>query len=163
MGYPTLLPSACLPQSAVANPPTTLPPQYDNFSTSYTPSLQSFSTSSKFNGLLPHQLNQGLIALDVPMTTVSQSKPGMNNLGLDQHRFMVGAGALPGHEVARAVGSVGVPLVVAGRSDPGVGAMVGAVDNGGSYKRPRKRSYSQANADVQGRSYSHTPHNVLLL
>lgn len=92
------------------------------------------------------------------MTAVSESKRGMNNginLGLDQHRFMVGAGALPGHEVARAVGSVGVPLVVAGRSDPGVGAMVGAVDNGGSYKRSRKRSYSQANADVQGRSVTH--------
>ena len=61
---------------------------------------------------------------------------------------MVGAplsGALPGHEVARAVSSVGVPLVVAGGSDAGVGAMEGS-----AYKRSRKRPYSEANTDTQG-------------
>lgn len=153
MGYPALLPSACLPAS-VANPPTTLPPQYDNFSQSYSPSLPSAfgCAASKFGGLISPQLNQGgLIALDMPMaasTTPQSSKPALHNLGLDQHRFMVGAplsGTLPGHEVARAVSSVGVPLVVAGGNDAGVGAMEGS-----AYKRSRKRPYSEANTDTQG-------------
>ena len=91
-------------------------------------------------------------------TTTPQSKQGCVNLGLD-HRFMVGgplSGALPGHEVARAVGNVGVPLVIAGRSDVGVGAMGGSVESGSAYKRSRKRSYSQTNNDTQGKE-THGP------
>ena len=80
------------------------------------------------------------------------SKHAGLNVGFEQPRFMVGgplSGTLPGHEVAQAVGSVGVPLVVTSRSDAGVGAMGGAMENGG-YKRSRKRPYSQANTDIQG-------------
>lgn len=149
IGYPALLPSACLPQS-ITNPPTTLPPQYDtpSYSPSLSSTLQTFTpvAANKFSGLLPQQLNQSLIALDMP---TPQSKHAALNAGLEQPRFMVGgplSGTLPGHE---AVGSVGVPLVVTGRSDVGVGGMGGAMENGG-YKRSRKRPYSQANTDIQG-------------
>ena len=152
MGYPTLLPSACLPQS-VTNPPTTLPPQYDtNFNPSYSPSLpntfQSFAANN-FNGLLPQQLNQSLIAVDMPVnhTSIPHSKhTGLNIGGLDQHRFMVGgplSGAFPGHEVARAIG---VPLVVTGRNDTGI------VENSPVYKKSRKRRYSETGTDMQGRN-----------
>ena len=171
MSYPTLLPSACLPQS-VANPPTTLPPQYDNFTTTYAPSfsngLPSLCGGNKFNGMIPPHLNQGVIALDMPSAAAAQTKHSLHSgLNMD-HGFMVGGqlqGALPGHEVARAVGSVGVPLVISGQSDRRMGAtMAGARgdsasgrDNG--YKRVRKRSYSQTNhPTVSGELhiYTHT-------
>ena len=148
MGYPTLLPSACLSQS-VTNPPTTLPPQYDtNFNQTYSPSFPGTFQSFAANGLLPQQLNQGLIAVDMPASTsLAQSKhAGINIGGLDQHhRFMVGgplSGAIPSHEVARAIG---VPLVVTGRND------AGAIENGPSYKKPRKRLYSETSSEMQGK------------
>ena len=157
MGYPALLQSACLPPS-VANPPTTLPPQYDtNFSQSYSPSLstslQSFGCAAA--GLIPPQLNQGLIAVDMPMAAAvplssgSQHHSKINIGGLDHHhKFMVSGpipGALPNHEVARAIGGMGLPLVVTGQSEGGDGGG----ENGG-YKRARKRTYSQTNQDMQG-------------
>ena len=90
------------------------------------------------------------------MAAAPQSKHGLHggiNLGLDQHRFMVGgplSGALPGYEVARAVGSVGVPLIVAGRSDGGIGAAMGGATENNIYKKTRKRSHSQTSNEMQG-------------
>ena len=159
MGYPALLQSACLPPS-VANPPTTLPPQYDtNFSQSYSPSLssslQSFGCAAA--GLIPPQLNQGLIAVDMPMATAASSAVPHSKInigGLDHHKFMVSGpipGTLPNHEVARAIGGMGLPLVVTGRNEGGGGG--GPIESGGEsggYKRARKRTYSQTNSDLQG-------------
>lgn len=163
IGYPAL---ACLPPS-VANPPTTLPPQYEpNLPQSYSPSLagslQSFGCAA---GLIPPQFNQGLIALDMPMSAAtassSSSSPALlpqsklNMGGFDPNRFMVGGpipGSLPNHEVARAIGGMGMPLVVAGRNEPGGagGIVEGSSGEGGNgYKRQRKRTYSQTNQDMQ--------------
>ena len=90
-----------------------------------------------------------MAATAVSSSTVPQSKGGGVNIGgLDpHHRFMVGApipGTLPGHDIARAIGGVSVPLVVAGRNERG------AIREGGEFKRARKRTFSQTNQDLQG-------------
>ena len=64
---------------------------------------------------------------------------------MDQNGFMVSgplSGALPGQEVARAVGSVSVLPVIAGRGEAGVGNGGSEGDRNGQ-RRVRKRSYSQ--------------------
>ena len=55
-------------------------------------------------------------------------------------------GTLPNHEVARAIGGMGLPLVVTGQSEGGEGGG----GEGGGYKRARKRTYSQTNQDMSG-------------
>ena len=88
------------------------------------------------------------------MAAVASSSSGshhskINIGGLDHHhKFMVSGhipGAIPNHEVARAIGGMGLPLVVTGRSEGGDRGG----ENGGC-KRARKRTYSQTNQDMQG-------------
>ena len=81
------------------------------------------------------------------MPTSVNAKYSSNGVGIgvDQNGFMVGgplSGALPGQEVARAVGSVSVLPVIAGRSEAGVGNGGSEGDRNGQ-RRVRKRSYSQ--------------------
>ena len=157
MGYPALMPSACLPPS-LPSPPTTLPPQYD-ISSAHTSTFGSglvyTTTANKFPSLTSHALNHGIVAVDMPTSVHAKYNPTGLGIGLDPNGYMIGgslSGALQGQDIVRAVSSVSVHPARVGRDDGGMndggeGEGGGGGREGGGRKiqrRVRKRSYNQA-------------------